>query len=63
MWYQEHPFHLKVDQKTCTLCKIEKAITAFSRRPEQLDGHDTRCRDCKKMYQEKIKQEKKSMTW
>ncbi len=43
--------------KTCSKCKIGKLITAFSPDPRHVDGLQSQCKACKKIYRVAHKEE------
>lgn len=41
--------------KTCTICKTEKSLSEFHKCVSRPDGHDWRCRSCKKSSDDKYR--------
>jgi len=45
--------------KICSKCKKEKSYSEFHAKAESSDGHSSWCKDCRKIYQDKIYPKKK----
>jgi hypothetical protein len=44
------------NKKVCKGCGLEKDLYQFYKHKRTVDGHETKCKDCKKIYQEKNKE-------